>query len=401
MDDKELFEQLRSGPLPRTGFDEELRRRINSNLDNPRRGQKKAPFLRMGILGASFLILAVLAVGLWRWEGIRSGQEQRLSLPTESALSSGTNANDEVIDPVPHSAVVIGLRKDETDSLRSSYRTIVVAPEDNRLQVVGSGTGIWMPYGINFWQIEAIDDEFGNGGQRLIANKEGKSSGISAGRTKAEASTRTEKLLYAGDHYVSILETTQVNEKGVSRYKSRVHVNLLTTLTAKNRAANVEALELENIPLYKALSSNDPMANVDQWAVAREGNAWVAKQFVPSTDLIQVTDVRKWPNAQVHLEQTDVVKEPVLPIAWDDVLRLEPTAVDAFASPDQDVAIFVTPDRLQVVPYQLPEDEREAVSVDLQSGESVVMVQWAIQQKYVDNWKKMFGEWFSLPARQP
>ena len=400
MNDKDLFEQLRSGPFSRDGFDENLRRKINDNLANPRRGAKRPSFLRISAIGASFLLIAVVVVALWAWDGWATmGKTEELAIPTYRASESGAAADeDDEANRVPHSAVVIGLRKDES-SARSSYRTVVVAPEGDRLQTVGSGEGIWMPYVQDFWQIAAEDDTLGKGDQELFAYLKGVKKKADLQKQGDSRLRRTEKLLYAGDHYVVTLQTTNVDEKGNSVGRSEVLVNLLPTLASTNRAANLNALAAENVSLNDALGAELPAGTVDRWAVVRENNAWVAKQALRANGTFDVEQVRQWPTIDVPLESTNVVKDKPLALDWEEVKRLEPDAVDAFTSQDGDVALIVSNDQIQLVPYRLPESERNPVTIDLDRNESIVMVQWAIQEKYVENWKKWFTEWFADSSR--
>ncbi|MFB9275226.1 hypothetical protein [Cohnella cellulosilytica] len=400
MNDKDLFEQLRSGPFSRDGFDENLRRKINDNLANPRRGAKRPSFLRISAIGASFLLIAVVVVALWAWDGWATmGKTEELAIPTSRASESGAVADeDDEANRVPHSAVVIGLRKDES-SARSSYRTVVVASEGDRLQTVGSGEGIWMPYEQDFWQIAAEDDTLGKGDQELFAYLKGVKKKADLQKQGDSRLRRTEKLLYAGDHYVVTLQTTNVDEKGNSVGRSEVLVNLLPTLASTNRAANLNALAAENVSLNEALGVDLPAGTVDRWAVVRENNAWMAKQAIRANGTFDVEQVRQWPTIDVPLESTNVVKDKPLALDWEEVKRLEPDAVDAFTSQDGDVALIVSNDQIQLVPYRLPESERNPVTIDLDRNESIVMVQWAIQEKYVENWKKWFTEWFADSSR--
>jgi len=393
MDDKDLFEQLSSGPFSRSGFDENLRRKINDNLDNPRRGAKRPSFLRLSVISASFLFIAIVIGALWSWRSFDGAEKsQELAVPTGQASASSAVEDEDETNKTPHSAVVIGLRKDE-DNRRSSYRTVVVSPENDRLIEIGSGNGIWMPYGTKFYQIEATDDSLGKGDQRLVAYLEGKRS--KQKDTDAAQLRRTEKLLYAGDKYVSILQTTNIDVKGAKVEQSEVVVNQLPTLALANRAANPDALTAGNVSLGEALETQDPVAQVERWAVVRENNAWVAKQAVKTSGVYDVAQIRQWPSVDVSLTNTKVVKDKPLTIDWAEVERIEPDAVDAYTSKDGDVALIVSDDQLKLVAHRLPEAERSSVTIDLAPNESIVMVQWAIQENYVNTWKQWFTEWFS------
>ena len=166
MDDKDLFEQLKRGPLARNGFDDNLRRRINDNLEKPSRRTIRPWFTRVGTLSAAFVLL-VAVVGLLNWKGLTGESSQKLTLPTDQASASAQASDDRELNPIPHSAVVIGLRTDEAQGTSSQYRTIVVAPENEELSFVRSGSGIWMPYLSNLLKIDAVPDSSGKANQQL------------------------------------------------------------------------------------------------------------------------------------------------------------------------------------------------------------------------------------------
>ncbi|TVY02363.1 hypothetical protein [Cohnella terricola] len=399
MDEKELFEQLRSGPLSRNGFDDALRRKINENLDHPRRGLRRPPFLRFGMIGASFVLAVAVVAGVWSWRGTVGEEADKSTLPTEQASATASATNEREINPIPHSAVVIGLRKDDAQGTRSTYRTVVVAPENNQLQLIGTGPGIWMPYKQNFWHIEATEDPMGKGDQRLVARKSGKKKENEGELTEPAMLRKTEKLLYAGDHYVTILQTTNVNDNGKPVEASRVLTNLLPTISFENRVRNANAVEEGNVTLAEALKTGDSGLAYDQWAVVRENNEWVAKENGPIKGKFDARDIYDWPTVNVRFANTDIVKDnpPVLSEA--DIKRIEPDAIDAFTSQDEDIALFVTRSSLKVLSYQLPENERQSVVVGIEPGESVVMVQWAIQENYVKNWINWSRGWFAPSAK--
>ncbi|QJD82463.1 hypothetical protein [Cohnella herbarum] len=397
MDDKDLFEQLKRGPLTRNGFDDNLRRRINDNLDKPSRRTIRPWYTRMGAISAAFVLL-VAVVGLLNWKSLSGDSSQKLTLPTDQASASAQASKDRDINPVPHSAVVIGLRTDEAQGTSSEYRTIFVAPENNELSFVKSGSGIWMPYKSNFWKIDAVPDSMGNGTQLLVALKSGVEKKVNQPFV-AKPMSQSEKLLYAGNEFVSIMQTTNLKDKGNTVDRSEVWVNQVTNLAPAVRYENNNALAEGNFTLARALGTNESELQIDQWAIAREPGSWVAKQPGSTSLLTNETEIASWPNVSVQLSKA-IVKDDPLALTWDEVKSLESQAVDAFTSQDEDIAIIVTDNELKLIPYQLPQTERteKTVTLSLKPNESIVMVQWATQEKYVENWKLLFSKWFATSA---
>jgi hypothetical protein len=398
MDDKELFEQLARGPLARNGFDESLRRKINERLDNPKRRINRFWFLRWNRASMALLLLIVVVVGLWSWRnfdmtGSRNQKSaiDKASMQTKPASDLG-NGNVK-----PHSAVVIGLREDVPGSPSSTYRTILVAPQENQLAVIGSGPGIWMPYKTKFWKIDAVPDPLGKGLQTLEASPADSKTQDSIPVEKSNPLRRTEKLLYAGHIFVSILQTTNVNQEGVAVDQSQAWVSEVANLNPSVRVKSINALEDGHLPLAKALVTGPATVDIDQWAIARDSAAWVVKKQIGSSIVASASEIGDWPTVSAQLS-TDVVRDDPLALSWEDIKSLVPTATDAFTSQAKDVVAIVSPGSIELYPYRIAKADMKPLSVSIHSNESVVMVQWATEQKYIDNWIRMLSPWFSTPA---
>jgi hypothetical protein len=397
MEDKELFEQLARGPLTRNGFNESLRRKINESIDMPKRKSSRPWFIRWRALSASLLLIVVVAVGFTSWRSLNHSHSNKQSLLNEQATASSQVTNEKEINPIPHSAVVIGLRDDSVEDGPSTYRTILVAPQDGRIANMGSGTGIYMPYKTNFWKIDTVQDALGKGLQTIVASRAGQKWPETNGSEKISPLRRSEKLLYAGNQFVSILQTTNVNETGDSVDQSQVWINEVVALDPLERAKNVNALEETHFPLAKALDTYGAEAGIDQWVITREASKWIAKKPIIASSLTNVSEIRSWPTIPVQLTE-NIVKDAPLAISWDEVQKLEPTAKDAFTSQDEDILAIVTDNSIKLYPYRLPEAEMKAITIPISTNESVVMVQWATRQVYVENWIKMFSKWFPASA---
>jgi hypothetical protein len=211
MDDKELFEQLARGPLTRNGFDESLRKKIHERIDNPKKQTPRFWNLRWGRVSAVFMVVVVL-LGVWTWREFSHGGVSELpKLSDPAAVSSEQAFSNFTNEQYPRSAILIGLRKDisvsEEGGTGSTYRTILVVPQEKELVVAASGAGIWMPYKQSFWNIDAIPDGMGKGMQTIEAIPANNQQEFI--QLKSSSSLRrSEKLLFAGNQFVSILLST-------------------------------------------------------------------------------------------------------------------------------------------------------------------------------------------------
>lgn len=80
-------------------------------------------------------------------------------------------------------------------------------------------------------------------------------------------------------------------------------------------------------------------------------------------------------------------------VSWDQVVKAVPQAVDAFSSPQDDLLIVTTPDKLLV--FKDPKEglDKQVMTVQLEKNERVVLNQWAVNT-YADKWESELGKYF-------
>ncbi len=79
-----------------------------------------------------------------------------------------------------------------------------------------------------------------------------------------------------------------------------------------------------------------------------------------------------------------------LVLSWHAIKDRVPDALDAFTSPNKDIALVKTKNKLTIYPIggeQLAENP--LAELDLQEGAAVIMAEWAIGS-YVESWEKSF-----------
>lgn len=87
-----------------------------------------------------------------------------------------------------------------------------------------------------------------------------------------------------------------------------------------------------------------------------------------------------------------------LAVSWNEIRRVRPDARDAFSSPEQDIVAVVYGENIGF--YLLEPDtsgdpkiiSKPVLELELDSHESIVMVQWAVGN-YVEEWKKKTKKW--------
>ncbi|CAI6081053.1 hypothetical protein [Cohnella sp. JJ-181] len=414
--DRDLLQQLSRGPLTKNGFDARLVSRIEEAIERPE--TRRHPLLRFGWHGAGLAAMAVLLlfVGLWHWSFGSGGPAGPMNLDragktadTESPMFADANAE-------LHSALLLGLREDPQNdggNVVSSYRTLFIAPEDGQYELAAQGAGIVMPYGQNFWKIEAVsaasdDSEFA---QRLIAYP---LTGKDAAKTDAAlmrtlpAVPLTERLLFVGNKYVSV-------EQNPSDAPNRVYrwVKDMDQLVASAQRAAFDPQTEPHVSLEEAMQSADaaaetpvaatdavPAESTEQWSIIRRTGSWVAaaaetagQPYAPlaNTTLTELT---------TPLPES-INKFDTLYPTWSQILKIQPEAKDAYSSPNEDMLVIVLEDELVVYPYKLLGGDQNPLRIPLEPGESLIMAQWAKEDKYLESWKKQLGEVLADRSAEP
>lgn len=387
MDDKELRERLSRGPLAGKGFDEALRRRIHEEINNPRRRARRfwAPLARLG--GASVVVFAVLA-GAWIWLAQSNGvslNERMQSHKTEDA-SPAASADTAMTTEPPRSVMLIGLRKDASEGQSSTYRSVLVAPEGGELRVNASLEGIYMPYKMKFYKLDSASDTLGKGEEILTSIPAGEAHPTTIATDPAYRTN--EKLLFAGNKYVSLLQTK--TDVGTGDTTSRVWVKDIEQLAPTIRESAAKSADEPHYKMTQLVQLSSMMT--DEWTIAREMGHWVSKLPGRAESSKQMlTNIGNSTGFGPQLP-TDVASYDTLWLSWDEIKAREPAAIDAYTSPTKDLLAVQTEDAIRVTAYRMKESDMKPLTIPLQQGESIVMVQWA-QDGYVDNWKQMLGQW--------
>ncbi|WEK55740.1 MAG: hypothetical protein P0Y55_06760 [Candidatus Cohnella colombiensis] len=395
MNDNELFEQLARGPLVKEGFDDDLRSKIHQQLDATRTSKRKLRPFRLSWLNGSAAVVLLFVIVL----AIVNGQQHSplnmadeeanvIQSNTEAASSPYATITNESQSQSLRSAVLIGLRKDtpvkdeKADVSESSYRTILIAPEEEELVVAASGKGIWMPFEQTFWHVDAVADTSEKGGQKVIAATA--AALLPEVIDSTSSSIVREKLLYVSNRYLSLMQSKSTKDN--TSVQSDVWVKDVTQLTSTARADEwAKGKKTLHYTVGELTGIEGSAAVIDQWTIARSSGQWVAEQ--PTTS----SKISEWQEIDAPLSD-QIVSHDKLALTWNEIYKYEPFAKDAFTSPTKDLLAVVVNDAIHIYAYQQPFKNMKQISIPLEGQESVIMVQWA-QDKYVDSWKHMLRTW--------
>jgi hypothetical protein len=371
--------ELLSRPLRGAGFSERLRKRIEEAVDANENARKPRTFAIASF--CSVLFLAALVFGIVRFEDPSSDNLYHAAQQTSDAVVETLSATSaDPVTPEVRSGLLIGLR---SDGPVSDYRTLYIAPKEERLQVAAQGKGVLVPYKQQFWNVDFVKTS-SDGDQYVVtypAQTEFSENPVKL-LDSADNTVHREELLFVGNEYVSVIETnTSANPAIDTGPAKRVWTTKIPLLDARSSIRTESRNELKKFTLNDVFGTNEknPDYATDGWAVGRKQGRWVPlvadNNGLPNMTLRDVNAAL--PESVANYDQ--------LCCSWADIAAKQPQAIDAFSSPSGDMTVVVTNDRILVYPGSPFRSDSPALAVNLNRNEKVIMAQWATG-RYVDEW---------------
>lgn len=427
--EKELGDRPKSGK----GFSDDLRRRIEDQVEQRERRRRRWLWPAAGLCGAAGVCALYLLGGfsLLPGQGVQAGLASDLSSSAVHSTPEATASQARLLEEITvKSGLLIGLRQDagtdtsanEAAGSPSSYRTLMLAQVDGQLQVAAQGNGVLVPYGQKFWKIESKDvatdsDEL----HYLVAYPaDRKTDARQIFDNPEESIVLREKLLYAGNQYVSVEENEIWRDGSLPAEESKVWVRKLTQLSdaAVPRSASADGLghvtlqEIYGEGAQQILTKlaytrsnvpgpgfgnpvEDPLiqesgtwtySTGDNWAIVRKPGKWTAQvaegYYEPES---RVIGFKLYPYP-VRLPELVTSHDKLSKASWIRDAQLQEQRKDLLVSPLEDLAVVITDQKLALyIPDSSAIESKLALEVPLAPGEALVSAQWATGS-YVSDW---------------
>lgn len=269
----------------------------------------------------------------------------------DTASNSAAHENTE--DPVLRSVLLIGIRNKS-----GSYETYCISSENRKIHPILQGNGIFLPRKKGF---VSFKDPYFAGKNRTV--------------------------LFIGNDYVS----TEVTLKDDSTKTLQ--------LLPVDKMNNVQGIKISDIfgaaginAMRDEFSRANPEIDVNNidtsdFGLYRKSGHWVVKGRInylkngPGSFADQ--DLNLVPSARIVFYDT-------LQIPWNEIKDKVPDAEDAVTSPNKDIAVIFTQNKILIYPIVNGRLSGAALSkTSLQEGYSVVMSEWATGS-YMKEWENSF-----------
>lgn len=432
--DPDWEKKLNDRPHSEKGFNDDLRRRIEHRLDRRESRMRKWLWPAACLCGIAGGWALYLYGGLPLLSGSRNGSVQASSVSQPavqeaqeygSAPAAAAALREEVN---VKSGLLIGLRQDIAPDASatgsrtlsaSSYRTLMLATVDGELQVAAQGDGILVPYGQKFWKIDTKDvitasDEL----HYLYAYPADKKTEPQLVVDNPEENIYLrEKLLFAGNQYVSVEEEEIWQSGSLPAEQNRVWVRKLsqlngTSLSSYNYKENVSVKDIfgegaEEILARMPYSASSlagqsggyPAIGIgvedsdaffypggENWAITRKPGRWIAQVAEPVYEPEARVIGFKLHPYPVKLPELITSHDKLSDASWVRDAQLQENRKDLLVSPLEDLAVVFTDKRLALyTPDSAAKNGRLVMEVPLKQGEALVSAQWATGS-YVGDW---------------
>ena len=306
-------------------------------------------------------------------------------------------------DKLLRSGVLIGLRDDNpinnsnsTENKLSTYRTIWIPSKNRKLFDILQVENLFLPRMDGFWRI-GVDRYTLKGkdfkDEILAYNKHDEKNKVSFLDDKNEVNIY-KKIMFVGNNYLCMEYKKIQGENSKDFYrvlpihatKNRRGIKISDIFGEEGKKAinnSVEAfLASQNQSNIKNIKKE---ADEENFSLARNNGYWSVKGRLNDKDIMG--DEYKDYNININ-PSNKMINFNTLSLSWNVVKTKVPDAIDAYTSPNKDIALIISKDSIRI--YEMNKDELKSKAlykIPLKESESIVMAEWATGD-YLEKWTK-------------
>lgn len=329
-------------------------------------------------------------------------------------------------EDIPDSTVLIGLKSLDLDSNSDienwNYRTILVHSYNKEIKGIYEMKDIFLPRKTGFWKlgVKRVDDgnfvgdnisieslkktvvseqkKSINQNDDILVKEEafGKDSSFIIKETSSVVGKTLKNILYVGNDYIS-LENVDYLGNG----KRLLEFQLIDNIDKKNpmkifdvageigrisflEEANKEIL-LKNEKFRD--STMDLTPDEESFGLFRRNGYWIFKGRLNFLD----NGAYSYKDFNIRaIPSKDIVHFDQLIVPWNAIKAKVPEAVDAFTSPNEDIALIITHNNILI--YTIDNGYISDIplkKIQLKSTEKVIMAEWGLD-RYAPIWEEEF-----------
>lgn len=344
----------------------------------------------------------------------RSAENGILSYDEKYIKGEGSSQEKAQETEILRSGILLGLKRisnPNNGQYDITYRTLWIRAENRNLYPTLETSNLFVPRKTGFWDIgshsEKIDGymydsiyaypdflyDYPNMGHELVVEEPGAILNL------LKDSHLRQHIKYVGNDYIAVENINIGGDASIldRRYQvlpidnvqnsSGIKISDIVGKSGREaflRSAQ-SSLEIKDIRDVKILADEKDEEN---FTVARHNGHWIMKGRVSYSDEYDKVEYLDF-NINI-IPPAELVNYDELCLSWNAIKTKLPSAVDAYASPNEDMLIIMDIDTLYI--YSLEGNElsdKPIGKINLHEGEEVVMAEWATGV-YVERWDKHF-----------
>lgn len=316
-----------------------------------------------------------------------------------------------------NSGILLGLKsldleQEDNDLEKWNYRTVFIRSSQKSIVSIQEMENILLPRRTGFWKVEVQREEIdGKINDKIVAYPINKGANVtieakdedlegklekSIKETSKESDPSIKNILFLSNDYISI-ENIQYRKKGqrylelypVDNISKGQSIKISDIMGETGREALIEGFTIEIATKENSKGLQNYIPKEDSFGLFRRNGLWILKG--------RVNYIENGNYVYEDFNIPTIPTEEIIPydelcIPWSEIKSKCPEALDAFTSPNEDIAVILTHNEILI--YTIEEDTigNEPIGkVQLRTGEKVIMSEWAIG-RFPKLWEQQFIE---------
>ncbi|MGE8203319.1 hypothetical protein ACQKP0_01965 [Heyndrickxia sp. NPDC080065] len=324
----------------------------------------------------------------------RSDEVNENSIKSRLTDSKVKVNNEKKDNELLKSGVLLGIRSSE-----NKYKTLWISAKDKKLKPILRKEQLFVPRMKGFWEVGYAKADEGAGGSLYV--KPMQEILQPAAKIKTNNKTRNvltentvRKILFVGNDYIGteylekyqVLPIDQISAgKGIT--PSDVAGGDVDTAILRSGEVFIASLDRERAQLL----NNKPIK--ENFTLERRNGHWIMRGRLYYK---QPIGLKNYEDFDINLMvPSKLINYDEMNIPWGEIKSKLPWIIDAYLSPNKDIALLVSKDELYI--YAIDKgniSEKPLKEISLKTGDSIVMAEWAIGD-YVDKWEESVKKKFT------
>ena len=296
-------------------------------------------------------------------------------------------------DKVTRSGLFLGLKSSSQGEY--SYRTLWIASRNKTIRPILETSGIFFPRRNGFYKISVNNEKINGVTYNIISANNVLSAPDNTNLDTVNGlSTEQSVINYIGNDFICLETDTSntlvknINIVPVDSLPAIKPVNI-ADLSGSDGTAAV-SISMKKLMDSLNIKSNDVLNKKsagDSIGVYRKMGHWFYKGR-----LFYIKDAKiTYSDYDINIVPPQkLIFYDELSIPWTEIKDKIPDAEDAYVSPNRDIAVILTNNKIYVYSINKGKLSNNPLKkIDLKKGETAVMAEWATGE-YADNWEKTF-----------